>query len=239
MQPLDAYQIAVKLYADTSQRIELSAAVGIFHRWIREERLEDEIPIDVADYRHVKHGPGVILVCHAADYALKKGRDEQNGRLALRYSRKRVSAGDPVTRLQAALRAALTACRLLEKEPSFTGAVRFRADEVSFRIRNRLLAPSTTESAKTLEETLYSFLDTLYQGCERITVETASDPKGLLSATARVHESPDIGRLLSRLRTHAARSRRRPSRASHKDGDTAVIVGPHEFTNNASGDETV
>ena len=204
MQPLDAAQIAVKLYADDSRRVELNAAVGIFHRWIQEERLKDEMPIDVADYHHVKHGPGVVLVCHAADYALDardEGVGERNGRLGLLYTRKRASDGDPAARLGAAFRAALTACQLLEEEPSFAGAVRFRVDEVSFRIRNRLLAPSTSECAKTLEETLYPFLETLYQGCERLTVEADSDPKGLLSATAHVQKSPDLGVLLSRLRT--------------------------------------
>ena len=201
MQPLAANQIAVKLYTDNSRRVELNAAVGIFHRWIQEERLKDEMPIDVADYRHVKHGPGVVLVCHAADYALDKGVDERNGRLGLLYTRKRAADKNPAVRLGAAFRAALTACQLLEEEPSFAGAVRFRVDEVLFRIRNRLLAPSTSECAKKLEETLYPFLDTLYQGCERLTVEAESDPKGLLSATARVQKSPDIGILLSRLRT--------------------------------------
>lgn len=201
MQPLDAHQITVKFYADESSRVDPDAAVTIFHRWIQEDRLKDEIPIDVADYRHVGHGPGVVLVCHAADYALD-GMNDHNGRPGLLYSRKRAFAGEPliVTRLGAAFRAALTACRFLEEEPTLKGALRFRVDEVSFRIRNRLLAPSTTACAKTLEETLHPFLDTLYQGCEQLTVEADADPKGLLSATARVKRPPDADVLLSRLR---------------------------------------
>ncbi len=198
MQPLDAHQITVKFYADESSRVDPDAAVTIFHRWIQEDRLKDEIPIDVADYRHVGHGPGVVLVCHAADYALR-----QNGRPSLVYSRKRASPlcdDDPVTRLGADFRAALTACRFLEEEPILKGALEFRVDEVSFRIRNRLLAPSTTACAKTLAETLHPFLDRLYQGCERLTLEADADPKNLLCATARVQKPPDAEVLLSRLR---------------------------------------
>ena len=201
MQPLDAHQITVKFYADEASRVDPDAAVTIFHRWIQEDRLKDEIPIDVADYRHVGHGPGVVLVCHAADYALVGM--SQNGRPSLVYSRKRASplcGDDPVTRLGAAFRAALTACRFLEQEPTLKGALEFRVDEVSFRIKNRLLAPSTTACAKTLAETLHPFLDRLYQGCERLTLETDADPKNLLSATARVQKPPDAAVLLSRLR---------------------------------------
>jgi len=199
MQPLDAHQITVKLYADESCRIHPDAAVAIFHRWIQEERLKDEIPIDVADYRHVGHGPGVVLVCHAANYALD-GMNDPNGRPGLSYSRKRVSAGDPATHLEGAFYAALTACRFLEEEPTLKGVLKFRVDEVSFRIRNRLLAPSTSAYAKTLEETLHPFLDRLYRGCERITLEADADSKNLLSATARVQKPPDAEVLLSRLR---------------------------------------
>ncbi len=136
MQPLDAHQITVKFYADESSRVDPDAAVTIFHRWIQEDRLKDEIAIDVADYRHVGHGPGVVLVCYAADYAL--AGMNHNGRPSLVYSRKRASPlcdDDPVTRLGAAFRAALTACRFLEEEPTLKGALEFRVDEVSFRIK--------------------------------------------------------------------------------------------------------
>jgi hypothetical protein len=36
----------------------------LFHEWIRTDRLPDETFIDVADYSHLKDGPGVVLVAH-------------------------------------------------------------------------------------------------------------------------------------------------------------------------------
>ena len=37
------------------------------------EHAFDELMIDVADYKHVKHGPGVVLVGDANDYYLDEG----------------------------------------------------------------------------------------------------------------------------------------------------------------------
>ena len=54
----------------------------LFHEWIQEDRIDDLL-IDVADYRHVPDGPGVILVAHNAFYSL----DNAAGRLRPAISR--------------------------------------------------------------------------------------------------------------------------------------------------------
>ena len=59
----------LKLFLHDAVRVDLEAFIPLFHRWIQDQRLE-ELLIDVADYRHVHHGPGVVLIAHDAHYAM-------------------------------------------------------------------------------------------------------------------------------------------------------------------------
>ena len=47
-------------------RFELADAVAVFHQWIR-DGVCPEMLIDVADYRHVPAGPGVLLIGHRGE----------------------------------------------------------------------------------------------------------------------------------------------------------------------------
>ena len=68
-----------------SAPVDLEEITLVFNRWIREQRLDGHLLIDIADYRHVPGGPGVILVGHEADIAIDLG----DGRPGLAYIRKR------------------------------------------------------------------------------------------------------------------------------------------------------
>jgi len=50
----------VKIFVHEPTSIDLADAIPVFHRWIQEAVL-NELVIDVADYRHVPAGPGVML----------------------------------------------------------------------------------------------------------------------------------------------------------------------------------
>jgi hypothetical protein len=74
---------SVKLAAREPERFEPEAHIPVFHRWIQQKRLP-LVLIDVADYAHVKDGPGVLLVSHEYNiYA-----DEFDGRPGLTVQRK-------------------------------------------------------------------------------------------------------------------------------------------------------
>ena len=64
--------VNVKVFAKAP--VDLAAAIPVFHRWIQEGACE-ELLIDVADYRHVPAGPGVVLIGHEANYSLDCGRN--------------------------------------------------------------------------------------------------------------------------------------------------------------------
>src|SRR3989442_6323570 len=81
--------VRVKIFAREPVSIDLGDAIPIFHRWIQ-DRVCPEMLIDVADYRHVPNGPGVMLIGHEANYSLDNTKD----RLGLPYSRKQ-AGGEP------------------------------------------------------------------------------------------------------------------------------------------------
>lgn len=53
----------------TAQIDDLVPAIDVFHRFIQRGLVEGLI-LDVADYRHVPDGPGVMLIGHDVDYAV-------------------------------------------------------------------------------------------------------------------------------------------------------------------------
>jgi hypothetical protein len=137
---MEANRILFKIFTKTP--VELESFVPVFHRFIREQVL-DELPIDVADYAHVHEGPGVVLIGHAFDYYL----DLRGGRLGLVYLRKR-DAPAPAERLRDAARRALRMARLLE--PAIEG-LSFKTDEFWVSFPDRLRAADSDENFAALK----------------------------------------------------------------------------------------
>jgi len=144
--------INVKVFVTPDSQIDLADAVGVFHRWIK-DGLCPEMLIDVAEYRHVPAGPGVLLIGHEANYSL----DEREHRLGLLYNRKDALDGTFQSRLAQAHWAALDACDRLEKEPVFAGKLRFDRSALEVFINDRLLAPNTEETWQALKPELEQY----------------------------------------------------------------------------------
>jgi len=136
---MQARKFQVKLYASSGE-IALEKLIPVFHEWIREKKIADELLIDVADYAHVPQGPGVVLIGHQSDYYL----DVADDRPGLLYSRKRGFEGGLQEGVLDAFRRALVACQLLESENALD--LRFATDEVLFRVQDRLTAPNTDDT---------------------------------------------------------------------------------------------
>ena len=108
---MEFQHVNVKLFVDGELTVDPAKFIDVFHAWVKDQ-LFDGLLIDVADYRHVPAGPGVLLVGLEADYAM----DHASNRWGLRYNRKTPLAGSNEDRFRQALGAALNACRLLEAE---------------------------------------------------------------------------------------------------------------------------
>ena len=132
-----------------------------FHQWIQTHSLPGVL-IDVADYSHVHHGPGILLVTHAGNYSV----DEMGGRRGLSYYSKHMLPGDLTARLTSVCRLTLQACDLLEREARFAGKLRFNAGELELFANDRLEAPNTAATEAAFLPAVKTLLGKLYPGCE-------------------------------------------------------------------------
>ncbi len=182
-------RIQVKFYANKFP--EPGAFIPVFHRWIRENLL-DELAIDVADYEHVHEGPGVVLIGHAYDYYWDLGE----GRPGLVYTRKR-DAPAPEVRLTDAVRRALVGCKLLEQDPALKG-LSFRTDELLVRLPDRLHAPPTDAGYSALQNELGSLVARVYAGTTA-TIGRVGGPREVLGARVKVGPGATVSELLARI----------------------------------------
>ena len=170
--------VRVKIFAGEPADIDLGDAIPIFHRWIQ-DHVCPEMLIDVADYRHVPAGPGVMLIAHEANYSL----DLTKNRLGLLYVRKQ-AGGEAQENLGQAFNAALAACRRLEQEPAFAGKLKFDSRDCEFAINDRLLAPNNEETYRNLRPEFERFFSALW-GAGGYSMERATDPRELFRIAVR------------------------------------------------------
>jgi hypothetical protein len=137
---MESSRLSFKLFIENPTGFKLEDVVPVFHSWIQTHAISDHLLIDVADYAHVHDGPGIVLVSLEANYSL----DTRGGQMGLTYQRKQPIAGDLAQRLRSALRATVEAAALLEA--SFEGKLKFRTDQIEFRICDRLAAPNNPET---------------------------------------------------------------------------------------------
>ncbi len=154
---MSANKIQVKFLFE-AQTVDWSAFIPVFQRWIQEQVLAGLL-IDVADYKHVPYGPGILLVGHEMDYAI----DSNDGRIGFLASRKREWPNDDLAqRLQLTLRQAAEAAQLLAAEPTLN--VSFVPQELLISLVDRLHYPNTTATFTAVAPTVQTVLTELAGG---------------------------------------------------------------------------
>ncbi|HEY4106608.1 MAG TPA: hypothetical protein VGM44_22060 [Polyangiaceae bacterium] len=179
----------LKIYLESSEHFELEALVPVLHRFIREQVLK-ELVIDVVDYGHVPNGPGVVLIGHAADYYV----GSLDGRLGLVYSRKRANLA-PEARLEDGLRRVVNFARLLEQDN--TVKLRFRTNELSLKLTDRLLAPSDDATLAAMQSEVTALFGRVYGGS--VSVERIAEERGPLALAIETSAAPSLEALLEKL----------------------------------------
>lgn len=185
-------KLQIKFFAKPNPHFDVELLVPVFQRFIRESAF-DELLIDVVDYKHVQHGPGVVMIGDANDYYL----DEGEGRPGLQFSRKRHGAG-PEGRLREGFARALRACTLLEAAPEFSGNLKFATDEVLVRLPDRLNAPNDDATFTEFSAELGALLDKLY-GAGNYAIERGAPAPEAFSLRVKAKSSPALSALLSTL----------------------------------------
>jgi len=189
---MQSEKLQIKFFAKTGAEFDIEAIVPVFHRFIREHAF-DELMIDVADYKHVKHGPGIVLIGDANDYYF----DEGEGRPGLLFSRKRHGAA-PDARLRDGFARALRACRLLEEAPELGGRVRFSTSEILVRLPDRLRAPNDESTFAEVSKELSQLLDKLY-GAGAFSITRGAAAPAPLELRVKANSTPTLAALLGAL----------------------------------------
>lgn len=187
---MNVQHINVKFFLENPQSVRLEEYARVFNNWIQRSAIP-ELLIDVADYIHMHHGPGVILIGHEADYSL----DNRAGRLGLLYTRKVLLDGSTQEKLAQATRAALTAAHLLERE----NGVKFSGQEVQVTLNDRLLAPNTSATFAALEPDFKTFFDMLYEGIEYTLTYQSVDPRERFAVAVNAAKELGVETLLKAL----------------------------------------
>jgi len=194
---MESSKLVVKFYLEDESKLAHDQIVPVFHSWIQFHSIRDHLLIDVADYAHVPNGPGIVLVSHEANIYL----DDVDGRWGVTYSRKTPIAGTFTDRLRTCFGTALEAAQLLEENAQL-GGIKFRANEASFKINDRLLAPNTSKTFAAVKPQLEKFAAVLFAG--NVTLEHRLDPKRLFEIAIKSSSSADLATLAVRLNEQKA-----------------------------------
>jgi hypothetical protein len=192
--PLDLQCVNVKLFVEKAAgQVDLEPLIPLFHNWIQEQ-VFDELLIDVADYRHVPAGPGVMLIGHQADYSV----DNKDDRLGVRYNRKARLEGSNQERLAQAARSALKACQKLEADQRLQGGLRFNGREIELFINDRALAPNSEATRAGADPEFQSFCKKLLGGAE-YTLCYDQERRHLFGAVVKASKPFSVAELLANL----------------------------------------
>ena len=179
---MESHKLALKLFVESPPDLESDAFIPVFHGWIQRHALPDHLLIDVADYKHVPEGPGAVLVAHEANLST----DQAGGRLGLLYFRKQPFIGaDTFSRTIAPHSGQPWKPRHSSSGMQHSQAIlRFRTDEVAFRIHDRLLAPNDAQTLAEIGGDLRAFLSELY-GAGPASIEQNPDPRSVFHVTLK------------------------------------------------------
>jgi hypothetical protein len=185
--------VNVKLLVQNPEEVDLEALIPVFHGWIQGQ-VGEGLLLDIADYRHVDAGPGVVLIGHEGNYSV----DNTDSRLGIRYNRKAALDGSNQDRLKQAARAALTACQRLEAEPLLGGRLRFNGQEIEIFINDRLLAPNSDATREAINSDFQTFSEQLFRG-SKFSMSYGSDPRKLFAVSVKAAQPFPITGLLENL----------------------------------------
>jgi len=181
--------VNIKMFVDGQLSVDPARFIEIFHTWIKDEVL-DGVLIDVADYRHVPAGPGVMLIGLEGDYNM----DHAGERWGLRYNRKAALKGTNEDRFRQAIQAAAKACLILEQTLATEGPLTFSRQEFELCINDRAHAPNTAETLSACQPEIETFVTSLL-GHKDFTIAHDPTPRGLFRLTIKTSQPFDLEKL--------------------------------------------
>ena len=140
------YKIGVKrMFSVFNADLELF--IPVFHEWIQKNKISDHIMVDVADYKHILDGPGIMLIAHEGNFSI----DLENGKAGLLYTRKQPLGQDIVDNIKIITSIVDQACELLENSDALKGKISFN-NQYKIISNDRYYFPTGKEFEKKFTE---------------------------------------------------------------------------------------
>ncbi len=163
--------VNIKFFLREGENLDQGEVLELFHRWIQEEKLDDLL-IDVADYRHVPEGPGVILVAHNAFYSV----DNSQGRPGLLFNRRTPVDGNTQEVVAHALRSARDFALLMAGEDKLNGNFTLDRKTLQIVVNDRHFAQNSDDTLASLQPDMEAALKQTL-GDRSYTFKRTSDPR--------------------------------------------------------------
>ena len=128
---MEPCKFGIRIRIDNPVAKPLPDFIPVFHGWIQRQALAGHLLVDVHDYSHVPHGPGILLVAHEAN--LNIGEAERS----FVYVRKQPAP------LADTVHTAHAVAKLLADEQG----VQFDTAQFEVFANDRLVAPNTAAGA--------------------------------------------------------------------------------------------
>ncbi len=188
------FRTQVKYFVENPESVDLAGFMGLFQRWVQQKVFEGQL-IDVADYRHVVEGPGIVLIGHESDFAM----ESQRGRLGLLYTRKRQTDANLQNQLRTSFGFALRACQLIETDTAYKGKIKFSTGEVEIRLPDRLRFPNRPEVFEAVKGDIQAVLGDVYGSVPVNLTLRSDDPRHVFTVMAQAESTASIEELLKQL----------------------------------------
>lgn len=173
---MDINRFCIKFYARPGATIDEAVFIEVFHDWIRRRKLAGVL-IDVADYRHVPDGPGVMLITHEVNYSM----DHTDGRFGLLAERKLGPGDGHTSRIVELVRSTAAFGALLESDRRVRGKLSLEGGLFHYLSNDRLLAPNNTESFARVQPDLAAAAAIIYPGQSVSISHLSNDPRDRLT----------------------------------------------------------
>jgi hypothetical protein len=187
---MDVERFCLKFHAYPGQ-VDEAAFIPIFHEWIRVKKIPGAL-IDVADYRHVPEGPGIMLISHEINYAMDHG----GGQFGLSAQRKSGEGSSHRERIvELAKRLALFGS-LLEADGRLGRQLRLEGESFTYVANDRLRLPNNEEGFAALKPDLEAAACILYSGAPVSITRVSNDPRDRLSAVVETAGTVNLASLV-------------------------------------------
>tara|TARA_B110000263_G_scaffold159795_1_gene138935 strand:- start:22 stop:528 length:507 start_codon:yes stop_codon:yes gene_type:complete len=128
-----------------SMQTDIESFVPLFHNWIQEDRIPNHIMVDVANYKHIPDGPGIMLIAHEGHFSL----DFEDNDLGLLYMRK-TPLGDNISETLSSIQQILDfAVELIKIDSAIGQKIEF-SEQYQLISNDRYEFPNDAESEQKL-----------------------------------------------------------------------------------------